>query len=71
MNPLAVTFLPFLLYALASYAWFEITNRHLPALFLPARWIWTLGIVMVVFGIVRNLPIYPFNLLAPGAMLHP
>jgi hypothetical protein len=28
-------------------------------------WIWTLLGVIVAFGVLRNIPIYPFTLLAP------
>jgi len=42
---------------------------RLPELFLPAMWIRALGAAIILFGIVRNIPLHPFNLLAPGAML--
>jgi hypothetical protein len=71
MNPLMITLLPFLIYGLASHVMKEIRGRALPEIFLPAVWIRALGIVIILFGIVRNLPLHPFNLLAPGAMLHP
>jgi hypothetical protein len=41
----------------------------LPELFLPAMWIRALGAAIILFGIARNIPLHPFNLLAPGAML--
>jgi hypothetical protein len=71
MNPLTVMFSPFLTYGLVSHALMELRGRGLPQVFLPAIWIRALGVVIVLFGIVRNFPIHPFNLLAPGAMLHP
>ena len=46
-------------------------GRGLPQYFLPAASIRVLCAVIILFGIARNLPIHPFNLLAPGAMLHP
>ena len=70
MNPLMIVCLPFVAYGLASQAFLALRGRGLPQIFLPARWIHALGIVIVVYGIVRNLPVYPLNLLAPGAMLH-
>jgi hypothetical protein len=69
MNPLTLMLLPFLSYGLASYAVFEIRGRGLPQVFLPAVWIRALCAMIVLFGIVRNLPFPPFDLLAPGAML--
>lgn len=71
MNPLTVILSPFLSYGLASHVMYEIRGRGLPQPFLPAAWIRALGAAIILFGIVRNLPLHPFNLLAPGAMLRP
>jgi uncharacterized protein with PQ loop repeat len=71
MNPLAIVLLPFLAYGLASHALFQLRGRWLPAPFFSANWIRALCAAIIVFGIARNLPIHPFSLLAPGAMLHP
>lgn len=68
-NPFAVLALPFLAYGGLSYAVLRMRGRRLPHVFLPSGWIWTLGVAIVVFGIARNIPMYPFSLLAPGAML--
>jgi hypothetical protein len=68
-NPLAVLSLPFLLYGIASYALFRIRRRYLPRWFLPASWIWTLLAAILLFAVLRNIPVHPFNLLAPGGML--
>ena len=69
MNPLSIILLPFLAYGLTSRALREIRGHGLPRLFLPAIWIRALCAVIILFGIVRNLPFQPFNLLAPGGML--
>lgn len=69
MNPLTCILLPFLTYGLASEALSRVRGRGLPQVFLPAASIRVLCGVIIVFGIVRNLPIHPFDLLAPGAML--
>jgi hypothetical protein len=71
LNPLTVLFLPFLIYGAASYALFEIRGKRLPRLFLPAVWIRALCAVIILFGIARNIPFHPFELLAPGGVLHP
>lgn len=42
----------------------------LPQPFLRGVWIRALCAAIILFGIARNLPLYPFDLLAPGAMLH-
>ena len=70
MNPLTVVLMPFLAYGLASHVLFEIRRRGLPQPFLRAEWVRALCAAILLFGIVRNLPFYPFTLLAPGAMLH-
>ncbi|MGC1452706.1 MAG: DUF2752 domain-containing protein [Candidatus Sulfotelmatobacter sp.] len=70
MNPLTVVLLPFLTYGLASAAIFEVRGRALPQPFLRAVWIRALCAAIILFGIARNLPMHPFDLLAPGAMLH-
>ena len=67
LNPLTVLLSPFLAYGTISYAFFEIRGSYLPRIFLPAVWIRVLCAVIILFGIVRNIPVHPFNLLAPGA----
>jgi hypothetical protein len=70
MNPLTVVLLPFLIYGLASFALFEIRGEGLPQPFLRGSWIRALCAAIVLFGIARNLPLHPFDLLAPGMILH-
>jgi Protein of unknown function (DUF2752) len=70
LNPLTVVLLPFVTYGLASEALIQLRGRALPQIFLPAIWIRSLCAVVILFGVARNLPFHPFNLLAPGAMLH-
>ena len=70
MNPLTVVLLPFLSYGLASETLQLVMGRRLPEIWLRANAIRALCIVIVVFGIARNIPLHPWNLLAPGAMLH-
>ena len=69
LNPLTIILLPFLTYGLASSALFEISGQGLPQPFLRAFWIRALGAAIILFGIARNLPLYPFDLLAPGTRL--
>jgi len=70
MNPLTMMLLPFIGYGLTSQALSVLRGRGLPGVFLSANMIRFLCAVIVLFGILRNLPVHPFNLLAPGAMLH-
>jgi hypothetical protein len=71
MNPLTILLLPFLAYEMAALLPLGVSGRRLPRLFLPPACIRALGVVIILFGIARNIPAYPFHLLAPGAMLHP
>jgi hypothetical protein len=54
-NPLAISLLPVMGYLVVRGE----ENAIKPV------WIWTLLGVVVVFGVLRNIPIYPFTLLAP------
>ena len=69
LNPLTVLLLPFITYGIASYALFEIRGQHLPQVFLPASCIRVLCVVIILFGIARNIPFYPFDLLAPAGSI--
>ncbi len=53
----------------AAYAIFVVRGRYLPRIFVPAPWIRALCVAGLVFAIARNLPTYPFPLLAPGGLL--
>jgi uncharacterized protein DUF2752 len=68
-NPFALLSFPFLAYAGASRARFLLRGRALARVFIPGWAIWTLAAAVILFGILRNLPTYPFHLLAPGALL--
>ena len=56
---------------LVSSALFEIRGQGLPQPFLRAVWIRVLCAAIILFGIARNLPLHPFDLLAPGARAAP
>ena len=70
MNSLTVTLLPVIAYGLVSELRVHFRGRALPGTILPAACIRALGVLIVLFGIVRNVPLYPFNLLAPRVWLH-
>lgn len=70
MNPLMIVMLPFVTYGLVSAALLELRGNGLPEVMLPAKWIRAFCVVVVLYAVARNLPLYPFDLLAPGAMLH-
>ena len=64
-NPLMVLSLPFIGYASVSSAVSALSRRRLPGIFIPANWIWILLLGIILFWILRNVPAYPFSVLAP------
>jgi hypothetical protein len=65
LNPLMVLLLPFVAYFLASHAVLAVTGRPLRKFFVRPALIWTLLGIILVYWPLRNLPGYPFTLLAP------
>ena len=65
LNPLMVLSLPFLGYSFLSYIVNGISGRALPNIFVPGILIWLLLGVILLFCVLRNIPFYPFSLLAP------
>jgi Protein of unknown function (DUF2752) len=65
LNPLMVLLLPFVAYFLASHAMLAVTGRPLRGFFMRPELIWALLGVVLVYGILRNVPAYPLILLAP------
>ena len=65
LNPLMVLCLPFVAYALVSSFIRSVGGRGMPAPFVPAFAIWMLLGAIVAFWVLRNVPLYPFTLLAP------
>ena len=70
MNALTVILLPFIACGLISEIYMQLCLRPIVETRIPASWIRALFAVIVLFGIARNLPFRPFDLLAPGALLH-
>lgn len=65
-NALFVVALPFLLYAISAQVLQAVTGRPvLPTRQLTGRQARAIFWVFMVFTLLRNLPIYPFNVLAP------
>ena len=65
LNALMVSCLPLVVYGSVSGFVRMLSGRKLPGVFVPAVWIWMLLGVIVLFWIARNIPVYPFSLLAP------
>jgi len=64
-NALAVVAVPFLLGAYLSRVYWVVTKKCLFKGPLRPVWIWTLCAVIVLFAVIRNIPVYPFTFLAP------
>lgn len=65
LNPLLVLSLPFVGYSFASHAALAFLGRSLRGYFLRPILIWTLLGIIILYWVLRNLPTYPFTLLAP------
>lgn len=65
-NPFAVVLLPSLAVAgLVSFARWMTGRPGRSEYLISARWILTLAVVLVLFTVLRNIPVKPFSLLAP------
>jgi hypothetical protein len=65
LNPLMVLTLPIIAYLLVSYTLMVVRGRGLPSFFVPPVMIKGIFWVVVGFWFLRNVPVYPFTLLAP------
>jgi len=65
LNPLMMLLLPFVAYFLASHAMLAVMGRPLRRFFVRPELIWTLLGIILVYWLLRNVPGYPFTLLAP------
>lgn len=52
-------------FALVSMFYYAFRGRTLPFNLLHPNALWVFFIVMIVFGVARNLPLYPFTILFP------
>jgi hypothetical protein len=64
-NPLLVLLSPYLLFALVRSVWFWLWGTEPRRSIFPARYTWVLLVVFVGYWVLRNVPVYPFTLLAP------
>ncbi len=60
-----VLMLPYLAYSALSYAVLGVRGRLLPEVLASPAWAWLALGVISAFWVLRNLPLYPFSLLAP------
>ena len=66
LNILMVMLLPYVAYGMATEVKRLLGERLLPALPGAAYWARTLLVIVIAYWILRNMPVYPFMLLAPG-----
>lgn len=62
LSPVFALLLAFFFVSLSLYA---VRGRGLKMEMLRPQALWALFILLVVFGVVRNLPFYPFSVLFP------
>ena len=60
-----VLMLPFLGYSATSYAALGLRGRPLPNVLASPAWGWLALWAILAYWVLRNLPLYPFSLLAP------
>jgi hypothetical protein len=63
LNPLMVSTLPFMGYYVMSYAYAGVRMR--PFNHVSPLWGWSMFGTILAYWVLRNIPIYPFSLLAP------
>jgi hypothetical protein len=57
--------LPFIGYYFASQAKIAVSGSPLRTFFIKPGYIWTLLAIILSYWLLRNIPVYPFSLLAP------
>jgi hypothetical protein len=61
LNPLLLLLAPVLAWFGVAQVWRAVTGREMGHPFRHAAWLWALFAAVVVFGVVRNLPIPIFH----------
>jgi hypothetical protein len=64
-NALVPVWAVILAYVFVSLATLAIRGSGLPMWPTRPRFLWTFMIVLLVFGVARNIPLYPFTILFP------
>ncbi len=67
-NSLLVISLPFIIYSAIVFIWnaFNDTNKMEQRVFYSPSFIKIVLLIVIVFAVMRNIPSYPFTILAPG-----
>ena len=64
-NPLPVLTLPLLTLSYIGAIARAFGRPLIPHFVMPSSWIWAFLIAVITFWVGRNIPYYPFNILAP------
>jgi hypothetical protein len=64
-NPLAVVAAPFLLYAFCRSTWYWLLDRRPQRYIARPRLTRAIAVAVILFWVLRNIPVYPLTLLAP------
>lgn len=65
-NPMMVVFLPVLLWGAVSQIWIAATGKTLSRIALPAVTGWFILVILILYGIMRNIPSPVFEVIRPG-----
>jgi hypothetical protein len=65
LNPLMVLSLPLIIWFGVSQLSIAIKRCSLPSFFLSSFWIWIILAIIIIYWVLRNIPVYPLELLAP------
>ena len=64
LNLVMVLMLPYLCISFFLILPFDSIGRRARLYYLPSKWIWGLLVAIIVFWVARNIPVYPFLILA-------
>lgn len=67
-NALLMLTLPILSWWFLHCLVYGISGRRLWPRDIGVKWIWLLPVLIILFSVIRNLPWFPFTLLAPHAL---
>ena len=66
-NLFMVVWIPLVAYAVLAEPVRQLIGRQPPTTVLRPMWFWIFVVSVVLFAVLRNIPAYPFTLLAPPA----
>lgn len=70
-NPLALVIVPLLAYLGLRWLWYWAWEKPLPSSYRYPSWFAAaIGTILVLFGILRNIPVEPFSRLAPHEIVN-